>query len=241
MLQTELSEELVKWIRGGFPVRTDPNDPFSGRCGAKVTVGGGGRSSMCRLAAGWGTEHKGVGRCKKHPLTTHFAGLHPWVGQLTREQWLEMTGATEEVGVTTHGATEIGTLPLEDLFARHMDTEDRSVLHHAYTDPHQLIDFVLKLRQVALGRLNRELHRLRIQHAGHVPASKSVAIESLANQVSSTIARLLEAKGKFLEVESGNETRGLLAGVLRGLSDEDFNALKGDPAAMAKLMASTNT
>lgn len=229
--------ELVRWIQGGNPVRTDPSDPYAGRCGAFTAS-----KSPCRSAAGFGTEYPGVGRCMHHPLEMDQKGLAPWVGEVPREEWMRLTGASlpgpSGLFEFEHGAQEIDKLPFDELLARHFDSEERAWWKGLPDDPVDRLDIAIKYRFVALGRINRALARQRALHNGVVPENKSLSYELTADKISQTIARLEEARAKYMDAQSGNEVRLALRDVLRGLSDEDYAAVKANPALLAQLTQS---
>lgn len=230
-----LPEDVVVWIRGGLPVRTDPSDEYAGRCGGKTGRG------YCRLAAGFGTNHPGVGRCHHHPLKQEDdPGLSPWVGEVPPEQWKSLIGANSGVpGLQgfqpEHQATELGTLSFDELILKHFDGEEQQWYRAVPDDPVALLNVVIRMRMVAMGRVQRNLARVRAQNHGVAPADKLFAQEMLLDRIAGTIARLEEAKAKYIEAVDGNESRALLRDVIKGFSDEEFAAIKQNPAALAQL------
>lgn len=152
-----------------------------------------------------------------------------------------MTGAQQgEPGVhgfpTQHGAAELDKLSFSELIERHFDDEERAWWKSVPSDPMERLDIAIRYRFVAIGRVNRELARQRVRHNGVVPETKSLSYELTLDKISQTVARLEEVRAKYLETQSGNDTRATLRDFLRGLSDDDFAAAKDNPALLAGLI-----
>jgi hypothetical protein len=233
-----LPPNLVDWIRSGNAVRTDAAAEFAGRCGAAVERRNAG-AAFCGRAAGWGTDHKGVGRCKGHPLEAD--GLAPWVGVVAAEQWQAITGHNLPGPgghlQATHGATT--TLrSIEDLFADMMEATDAAVFRAVPTDdPVRLLDVVVRTNVVALYRVQGFIKKMREAQAAAGVGGRledTAGAESLAAKISSTIARLMESKAKYVEIEQRGESLDSLASLLMQLSDADFARVSQDPSLLSQ-------
>jgi hypothetical protein len=235
-----LHPEIRAWLERGLPVRANEEDPWAGRCGAEVVRKA--SATYCRYAAGRGTRHKGMGRCSDHEGSE--SGLPIWIGNVSPEAWQRITGATvigpgQGVGrEVTHNATELVNADIRSMFGKLLDEEERLWFDSVPKDPVDLLDLVIQLRVVALGRVNRAMQQLRHEYASsgrRAPYDRTVTMEAMADKISQTIARLQESRAKYLELESQNDHREGLRDILRGLSDEEFAAVSSQPHLLHSL------
>lgn len=232
---------IQDWIRRGLPVRTDASDAYAGRCGAPVVRRSG--QAYCRTGAGKGTEHLGMGRCRQHEGVEEGLGL--WIGQMDPVAWRRVAGGTDAGQAGTHGASvlagEAMNRTLDDLFESLLDEDEAAWYRAVPSDPVKLIDFVVRTRVVALGRINRHLQQLRLDYAAtgqRPPIEKTIGPEALADRISQTIARLQESRAKYEETKGKNDHLAGVRDLLRGLSDEEFNQIKSSPELLAGLVGS---
>lgn len=251
---TELPEALIEWIRAGKPVRQETEgDQYAGRCGARVQQGGRGLGVYCRKAAGSGTTHLGVGPCHHHPLETRGdTSLAPWVGEVDPQQWRAITGhnASAPGGggfPTKHGATEALTMgeqaakTLTQHFEDALTDEDRAVYRSIDTsNPVALLDEVIRTQVLGLYRINKSISDTRRAYAlaqKPCPAQATAASEAIATRIAQTVARLEEARFKFIELDRKEDALEGLADLLSGLSDEDFARISANPQLLTGLKA----
>jgi hypothetical protein len=241
LVSPDFPPAVQDWIRQGLSVRHDGDAPLAGRCGALIR--GRNLETYCKHGAGWGTDHKGIARCVKHEGAE--AGLGLWIGHLTAEQYrLAMHARAvdghqdEQTGqfLDEHGAEALRSLSIEGIFARYLDPEEARIFEVIPTDPKRRIDFLIKIRTVALMRINKAIHGIRMQYAAigqHPPQDKIAGWEGLADRISQTLARLEETMVKHRALESSNDHRRGLRELLSGLSPEEFAAVKSDPTLIA--------
>lgn len=237
-LLERLPATLRDYVKAGNPVRTSPDDPEAGRCGGERTTG-----KPCRRVAGYGTGHTGLGRCRDHPDL--HSGLAPWVGELPPEQQAEVTGANlaprkpDGTFGETHGATYYGLSPIEKLFHEKLDDEEQEAFRLSSTNPIEVLDLQIRLRQTAQFQVARYIQLLRMSPEGRKSRAK-VQAEILSSQkvldmITQTIARLVEGKARWKELEGTQRQDEFLRGILGDLTFGELGELKRDPAALAAL------
>lgn len=235
-MTAELPLDLQELIRAGGAVRTNPQEDHAGRCGAAVDRRNAG-SVYCQRGAGWGTDHKGVGRCKSHPL--HAPGLPPWAGDTDPEMWRRATGhnvpGPDGALQTTHGATAV--LTLEQRFSGFFEGDDRE-LYDSIPDnePVRVLDLIIRTRLVALGRVEGYVAQARRIAAGagqQASFDKIAGPTAMADRIAGTIARLQEVRAKYVELDKRDESLEGLAAFLQQLPDADLAAVYATPGLLA--------
>lgn len=231
----KLTPELEAWIKAGNPVRTDPDDPFAGRCGGVVQPRTGERQAFCRLAAGRGTDHLGIGRCSLHPALDQ--GLPPWLGTLPKEQWVQIAGGG---GTRHHGMTPAVENPddlrdLADLFAQHMQPEQREVFLSAINSrPEERLQVVIGIHTVVHREILHDRNRARAQSRGKAGADAGVT--ALLTNHGQLMARLLELERAYADLGELNKSREAFRRFVANLTDEQYQRLKQRPEEMHRLL-----
>jgi hypothetical protein len=238
LVSPDFPPAVQDWIRQGLSVRHDGDAPLAGRCGASIR--GRNLETFCKHGAGWGTDHKGIGRCVKHE--GQEAGLGLWIGHLTAEQYRRAMNdrdpgsrRDQQTGrmLPEHNAHELHGLSIEEVFKRYLDPEEAYIFDHIPTDPKRRIDLLIKMRKVALMRINKQIQAIRMQYAAigqHPPHDKIAGYEGLADRISQTLARLEETALKHRALDSHNEQRSGLLNLLQQLTPEEVRTLENDPA-----------
>lgn len=188
-------------------------------------------------AAGFGTTHPRVGRCRFHEGSEE--GLPPWIGEMGDEEWRELTGGRERPGVANHGASTVQRRVgrgFEDLVRSLFSEEDRVVYDSVDVDPVVVIDQEVRLNRVAAYKVHRRLRELQMiqdadeyQVGGGVRDAEVRECEASLMKISSRLARLLEVRVRYSELADSRQNRDELTDLLRGLGHEEFLKLRQEP------------
>lgn len=171
---------------------TLPNDP-EGICGAKRRQGEPG--DVCKLPAGWGTDHVGLGRCKLHGGSTPMQGKH-------------VNGQKAAAAVVTFG------LPREiDPQTALLEEVHRTAGHVAY------------LGQVVADLQQHELKQLDMSERFEKPAVWVEMYERERAHLVKVAATCISAGIAERQVRLAEEQGRQLAGVLRGVLGDVFRLL----------------
>lgn len=240
-LLDRLPDELREYVEAGHPVRTSADDPEAGRCGAMRARDTG----FCRRVAGWGTDHTGIGRCRRPEHADLHGGLAPWVGELDEEEWAEVTGANtlprnaDGTFGSTHGATEYGLQPIERLFYKKLDPEEQEAFRLTSTDPIEVINLQIRLRQTAQFQVQRYIHALRMSPEGRKNPGKvhaeTLGAQKVLDMITQTIARLVEGKARWKELEGQEQRDRMLRDLLGSLTFKELGEMKRNPALLASM------
>lgn len=245
MAQAErIPADLREWIKDGNPVREETHEPFAGLCGALVKRNNGSTNggAFCQRAAGWGTDHKGYGRCTHHEDLPWTEGLAPWAGPITDEEWLEITGGGSR---PTHGASHLQTIrkSWEQWLQEAIPPEEWHAYRTMSTDPLQLVDQEIRLNRLRMARIHRWLRMKRMvadHDSGGVGGTQRdlevVQAETQLDKLSMTFARLMEVRVRISEVAQAQENQDALSDLLRDLSDEDFMKVSSDHDRFLRLL-----
>lgn len=88
---------------------------------------------------------------------------------------------------------------------------------------------------VLVGRISQL--RADARQLDHYADTIAVEVEPTLNKVTGILARLLEVKARFQELQGTEESRGLLLDAFRSMNDDQFSRLKHDPVAMSNMLA----
>lgn len=234
-----LPADLREWVENGGLFRSDPEDDLAYRCGAEIVASMPERKGQhCKIPAGRGTEHKGVGRCSKHE-GEYATGLPPWIGEIPKEVWNSISagpnrGLTHRATELLHAADRPGGL--RKLWIKYLDEEDREIFEAAAQEPLELIQFLLDNTVVAMARVERMIRQERMEGRPHSP--RVMSAEAFKDRLTQTAARLIEARNNLLETQQRGNTRQAIEDMLRGLTDEEFAAMKSEPHGLTLLLGS---
>ncbi|HLT89963.1 MAG TPA: hypothetical protein VKZ85_03380, partial [Woeseiaceae bacterium] len=231
----QLTPELEAWIKAGNPVRNSPDDPLPGRCGGVNQPRTGDRQAFCRMAAGRGTDHLGIGRCSFHPSLED--GLPPWVGTVSQEEWVQIAGGggTRRHGMTPAAANPENIRDLTELFAANMEPEQREVFLSAIESrPEERLHILIATHTVVHREIMQDRHRARLQARGKV--GRDAGVTALLTNHGQLMARLLEIERAYADLGEQNKTRAAFRQFVANLTDAEYQRLKQHPEAMHRLL-----
>jgi hypothetical protein len=234
---------LAEWVQVGGLFRASPDDHMAGRCGGLLERDSSqAGSAYCARAAGWGTDHNRIARCKHHE-GNYVDGLPPWLGDLTEEQWIWMCGA-RPAGVPALGVAPVERVrrKFEDFVRMALESEDRDVYDAVRADPVLLIDQAVKLNRVQAVKVLRWM-RLRqgmleerdTYLGGPTRDGGMERAEATLQRLDLIMARLLEIRVRYSELEDQRDRSDEVTRLLQSMSQEDFSVIRRDPSRWSQL------
>ncbi|WP_103021473.1 hypothetical protein [Salinibacter altiplanensis] len=171
------------------------------RCGAENRDG-----APCGLPAGWGTDHKGEGRCKHHG------------------------GATEGAGAPEGNKNAVTTGEHESIFYDTLGEKEQELWHAVDADQLAQLDEQIRLINIRERRMLKRIQRIKRQELtltareteeGAAPsAGASVQVDTEREQHTATIERIQRIEKALTRVQAEH----------RKLIREKYRILKDQPA-----------
>jgi hypothetical protein len=186
--------------------------------------------------AGWGTDHRGVGRCLHHE-GNFVDGLPVWVPEVV------LKGVRGAVVRRTVSVPQVRRR-FEDFVRECFEEEDREVYDAVKMDPTLIIDQEVKINRVQAVRLLRIIRNRQAMldmdesYVGG-PGTADAVIQDAQGELHAlarSLARLLEVRARYTELEDSRNRSEDLTKFLEGLSPEQFAKLRTNPSSWGNLL-----